>query len=517
MGPHSGEWGWSAHERYPPFNPIVPFDSHGESRSDKSAETARDYLYLTTVPVLQRAVIPNRRIHQQPVISGMFTNGPEYEGRLGKPFAPPPITLKEIYDAVPKHLLRKNLLTSTYYCVRDIGCCIILFCFASAIECIVDDYISLIVGGEVKLMKITLWVVYWWWQGLVFASFFFLGHEVQLYASVCTCGFAYAFNKLGHQGLYESQYVNDTLGFLFHSFILSPFFAWKASHNAHHRAVASIERDENYVPYERSEYNLPPRAQTSSIDYSEIFDETPVFTFLKLFAVLLTGWWMYLGANFLGSRRHPNGTNHFSPYAPIFRPHERTGIILSDIGILVMCFALCYAMAVHGFKTVMAYYFIPYMVLVQSLDRYVWKLSRCFNPSSTSIALVMVTFLQHSDPTVPHYHQEQWTWIRGAAATIDRPLLGWMGRFFLHNASHDHVAHHYFSYAPFYNLPEITKYISGVLKEHYVYDSTNTFYALYRSFTQCVFVEDEDSIAFYRDKHGNAVRQVEECLNVFVE
>jgi hypothetical protein len=55
--------------------------------------------------------------------------------------------------------------------------------------------------------------------------------------------------------------------------------------------------------------------------------------------------------------------------------------------------------------------------------------------------VVMFTFLHHSDPTIPHYRKKEWTFLRGAVATVDRPLLGWMGRFFLLNISHDHVAH----------------------------------------------------------------------------
>ncbi|KAI0937591.1 hypothetical protein AcV7_003584 [Taiwanofungus camphoratus] len=120
----------------------------------------------------------------------------------------------------------------------------------------------------------------------------------------------------------------------------------------------------------------------------------------------------------------------------------------------------------------------------------------------------MLTYLHHSDPTIPHYRKEEWSWVRGAAATVDRPLLGWAGRFFLHNVSHDHVAHHFFSYAPFYNQPEITKCVRQVLKDDYNYDSTNTFYALYRSFTQCVFIENEGSIVFYKNKYGETVREI---------
>ena len=36
------------------------------------------------------------------------------------------------------------------------------------------------------------------------------------------------------------------------------------------------------------------------------------------------------------------------------------------------------------------------------------------------------------------------------------------------------------------------------------------FYALYRSFTQCLFIEDEGDIVFYKNKHGIAARRVQE-------
>ncbi|KAG5644349.1 hypothetical protein DXG03_008646 [Asterophora parasitica] len=38
-----------------------------------------------------------------------------------------------------------------------------------------------------------------------------------------------------------------------------------------------------------------------------------------------------------------------------------------------------------------------------------------------------------------------------------------------------------------------------------------TFYALYRSFTQCQFIEEEGDIIFYKNKHGVAARDVKEC------
>ena len=79
------------------------------------------------------------------------------------------------------------------------------------------------------------------------------------------------------------------------------------------------------------------------------------------------------------------------------------------------------------------------------------------------------------------------------------------------------------------NGPEITKHVREVLKDDYNFDSTvsphtalfihvtllirvqNTAYALWRSFTQCLFIEDEHEaggIVFYKNKHGEQARQL---------
>ena len=48
-------------------------------------------------------------------------------------------------------------------------------------------------------------------------------------------------------------------------------------------ATASIERDENYVPYTRSKFGLPQEKKATKADYTEIFGETPIYTFFRLF------------------------------------------------------------------------------------------------------------------------------------------------------------------------------------------------------------------------------------------
>ncbi|KXN84107.1 Delta(12) fatty acid desaturase, partial [Leucoagaricus sp. SymC.cos] len=378
---------------------------------------------------------------------------------LKRPFRPPKVTLKEIHDAVPKHLLRPNPVRATLYVVRDITISSFLFKVASSIaywESI--DYYGLITSPPIKVaFRAGLWVSYWCLQGLLFAGMFCLGHDA------------------GHGSLYNQKFLNNLVGFLLHTFLLIPYFSWRATHHAHHKATASMERDENYVPYTRSSYKLPDKKTATKIDYSEAFEETPLATRLVgLPEYELDGW-----------RFSSTGDEPFQSKIDAIKPHLCKSIIISDVSLMAMLGILYHA----GWDFVSKYYLIPYFV-----------------------SPVMFTFLHHSDPTIPHYRKNAWTFLKGAAATVDRPLLGWAGRFFFHNISHDHVAHHFFLSAPFFNGPQITRILKSVLDENYNYDSTPSFYALWRSFTQCLFVEEEGDIIFYKDKNGNAARQVADAF-----
>ena len=48
------------------------------------------------------------------------------------------------------------------------------------------------------------------------------------------------------------------------------------------KATSSIERDENYVPYDRSDYALPPASKATTFDYAEVFEETPLMTLARM-------------------------------------------------------------------------------------------------------------------------------------------------------------------------------------------------------------------------------------------
>lgn len=75
------------------------------------------------------------------------------------------------------------------------------------------------------------------------------------------------------------------------------------------KATSSVERDENYVPRTRSDYSLPPAHSAQLIDYHEIFEETPIYTLLRMLAMQALGWQFYLLTNAMGSPMYPDGTN----------------------------------------------------------------------------------------------------------------------------------------------------------------------------------------------------------------
>jgi len=86
--------------------------------------------------------------------------------------------------------------------------------------------------------------------------------------------------------------------------------------------------------------------------------------------------------------------------------------------------------------------------------------------------IVLITFLQHTDPLLPHYRSGEFTFSRGALATHDRNLLGdlgpvmaWLAATLTHGISETHVAHHVHSKIPHYHAWEATDALRVKLRE----------------------------------------------------
>jgi len=76
----------------------------------------------------------------------------------------------------------------------------------------------------------------------------------------------------------------------------------------------AIERDENFVPRTRTDYNLPPETSAHLADYHEIFEDTPIYTLARMIFMQALGWQFYLVTNAMGSPMYPPWTNVGSSY-----------------------------------------------------------------------------------------------------------------------------------------------------------------------------------------------------------
>ncbi|KIY43723.1 hypothetical protein FISHEDRAFT_53632 [Fistulina hepatica ATCC 64428] len=400
----------------------------------------------------------------------IFRNGPEYEARaLKATFEPPDVSIRDLHRAVPRHLFLRSTATSLLYIVRHIFVTILLHLVASRahtlLELFPQSHFVAFFARNI-LTHVVMWLTFWGWQGMAFAGIWCLGHEA------------------GHHSLSPNSFINDFLGIFLHTFVLTPYYAWRTTHRNHHKGTNHMDRDETYVPFTRKSFALPNSKIAVRMDYTEVLEDTPLYTLFKLFIRQFFGFQLYLLHNRKGNPKYSRWTSHYNPRSLLFRAEQYWQIIASDIFVVSMFSLLGLYGRAFGWLALVKFYFMPW------LFAHNW--------------LVMITYLQHSDPTVPYYRAEQWTFARGALATVDRPLFGWVGRFFLLNITSDHIAHHFFSGVPFYNLPAVTEAIKPVLGAYYNYDSTGVICALWRSFTQCVFVEDEGSIVFFKNRYGEA-------------
>jgi len=225
----------------------------------------------------------------------------------------------------------------------------------------------------------------------------------------------------------------------------------------------------------------------------EALGDSPIGAVFGSMSYLLGGWPSYLILNASGQNRYPKGTNHFTPKAVMFAPHHYWQVLLSDLGILLWLSAVGTAIYYYGFLEVFKLYLVPYLWVNH------W--------------LVMITFLQHTDPLLPHYRAPEFTFPRGALSTLDRNLLGdcgkimgWIGAHATNGISETHVLHHVSSKIPHYNAWEASAALKTRLAGSGIHleGAPGGWAEVYRVFKECKFVEDEGSVVFYKNAYGLA-------------
>ncbi|KAI0755080.1 fatty acid desaturase-domain-containing protein [Daedaleopsis nitida] len=400
----------------------------------------------------------------------------------------PDLSVKELLSAIPAHCYERSALRSSSYIVMDvvvIGCVHQLTRFLDAL--VTPENIALPHPYLYTAASFSLWALYTFFVGLFATGLWVIAHEC------------------GHQAFSESKIVNNAVGWLLHSALGVPYHAWRITHAKHHASTAHMTQDQVYVPRTRSELGLPEFDATkenlagSSVAeevQKELWDavgDSPIGAIYGSLRYLLAGWPAYIIVNASGQLRYPSGTHHFDPAAVMFRPDQRAQIIISNIGILLWAAGIAAAIRQWGFFEVFRVYLIPYLWVNH------W--------------LVLITFLQHTDPLIPHYRASEFTFPRGALSTFDRNLLGdlgsvmaWLGAVSTHGISETHVAHHVASKIPHYHAWEANAALHRRLAQQGIslQGRPGSWAEVYRVFKQCKFVEDEGDILFYKNAHGFA-------------
>ncbi|KAF9432914.1 Fatty acid oxidation complex subunit alpha [Entomortierella beljakovae] len=358
----------------------------------------------------------------------------------------PDFTIKEIRDAIPAHCFNRSGVRGLCHVAIDLTYMSLLFLAASQID-----------KFENPLIRYLAWPVYWVLQGIVGTGIWVLAHEC------------------GHQSFSTSKTLNNTVGFILHSLWLVPYHSWRISHSRHHKATGHMTKDQVFVPKTRSQVGLPPK-QADAEEDDHLDEQAPIVTLYYMVIQFVFGWPAYLLVNASG-QDYGRWTSHFHTWSPIFEARNFVDVVLSDIGVFVTLGGLAYASLQTSFLTVAKYYIVPYLFV--------------------NFWLVLITFLQHTDPVMPHYREGTWNFQRGALCTVDRSFGKFLDHMF-HGIAHTHVAHHLFSQMPFYHAEEATAALKKKLGKYYIYDDTPIAVACWRSFRECRFVEDEGDVVFYK-------------------
>jgi len=400
----------------------------------------------------------------------------------------PDLTIKDLLSSVPAHCFKRSALRSSSYILQDLLLIYIIYRATTTAQAfITPEYIALPHPALYDVAYWCLWIFYGFASGLPATGLWVVAHEC------------------GHGGFSDSKFICHSVGWVLHSALGVPYHSWRITHAKHHASSGHMTQDQVHVPRTRSELGLPAfNAEKEDLLGASIADEvknelwealgdSPIGATFGFLAPLLFGWPLYIVTNASGQVRYPQGTNHFTPKAVMFAPHQYGSVVISVVGVFLWLAALAGWSYTRGFSEMFRLYGMTYLWVNH------W--------------LVLITFLQHTDPLLPHYRSGEHNFVRGALATFDRSLLGdlgsfmgWVGATTTHGISETHVVHHVSSKIPHYNAWEAKACMDKRLAEAgmKLEGRAGGWAEMYRVFKQCKFVEDTGEVLFYKNAYGLA-------------
>ena len=266
----------------------------------------------------------------------------------GNEFKFPDYTFNDLRNAIPRHCFQRSAARGLGYVARDIVQWSTLLYVCQTF--ITPRYI------ESTLLRGALWAAYTVVAGWILTGLWVLAHEC------------------GHEAFSPSKKLNDVVGFIVHSALGVPYFAWQISHRKHHQNTGNLERDMVFVPSTREQYASKVGKMVHEV--AEMAEETPIFSALNLVLQQLFGWIMYLSTNVTGHNHHLKaageraegkkngplgGVSHFDPFSPIFDEKDRPLIWMSDLGLMAWATTLVLVGRNIGAWNLFVYYGAPYL------------------------------------------------------------------------------------------------------------------------------------------------------------
>eukprot|EP00747_Dinoflagellata_sp_TGD_P189713 gnl/TRDRNA2_/TRDRNA2_50398_c0_seq1.p1 gnl/TRDRNA2_/TRDRNA2_50398_c0~~gnl/TRDRNA2_/TRDRNA2_50398_c0_seq1.p1 ORF type:complete len:516 (+),score=60.21 gnl/TRDRNA2_/TRDRNA2_50398_c0_seq1:225-1550(+) len=345
-------------------------------------------------------------------------------------------TKGEVRKALPKHVFERDTMRSLKYAAGSV---------AQAAACVALGTLI-----PLKLAALPLWAAYAAVTGTVWTGMWVIAHEC------------------GHGAFSNNLFIQDTVGYILHSALLVPYFSWQRSHAVHHANTNHITKGETHVPsvLNGREGIERPRGE-KRLGMAKTFGEH-IYPVVHAGFKLLLGWPAYLVSGVSGGPKYGE-SNHFMPSNRVLWP-GRLGqkAWQSDFGIVGMLGLLGACAFQFGLAKVAALYVLPLLV--------------------TNAWLVGYTWLQHTDVDVPHLSGDEFSYMRGAFLTIDRPYGGVID-YLHHRIGSTHVAHHIDCTIPHYHAKEATDAIAKAFPKAYLYDPTPIHKALWRVATNCTAVK----------------------------
>jgi omega-6 fatty acid desaturase (delta-12 desaturase) len=348
----------------------------------------------------------------------------------------------KINSVLQKHTKAQNVYLSLSYLLRDAMISILFTCFMYFIK---------------NKCPFFLWYLFYSvGQGTIWTGLWVLAHEC------------------GHGAFSSSETINNSVGLILHSFLLVPYYSWQFSHKKHHKYTNHLILGETHVPAKNNHDKK----------YFQFLGED-AFVLFKLTTHLFFGWPLYLLDNRSGGRTDYAGNridkkkslSHFNPYSQIFPPTMYYRVIVSDLFIGLTLGCLIYLDYIYGFGTSIQWYWGSYAI--------------------TNCWLVLYTYLQHTSEKIPHYGNSDFTWLKGALSTIDRPYPYLIDEMH-HYIGSTHVIHHLNYKIPFHSAKLATKEIKEVLKEKYNYDDSNFMLSLFETMKKCLYVNSLEGTQYYQ-------------------